>query len=1135
MEEVHASAAFVASGLLTQATPSKVTGSKSPSKYLTQGDQGILWEERHKLYSGAGRCAVNVPGDGSCFKHAVERCFLVDFSPPMIVNGSLLNHNILEELESRWEFYIPFFSEGPRSSGDCIQDMRAAAISYLVDNQWRQEVVDVVVQATANAMKIGIGVFSRKRREDPRSDTVQLLHFGPPGLQKTIYLELDCGHYQAVLKNSIEFDPKGLTTTESQFFFNQLGYTGTLEQMAKEASSGQSLHPPDPPSNSVQEEEEVKEEQKVSAPASQPPDRWDTPPPQVQQREEQRKRETSSNVKEEGRPYNPDEPVQLVAKDSRAYFPFGYYSSLQPEVVDKCPDDINGFRFYRINFEDGDNPNQLAGDRRRFKLRSSRGKNLPTGATRKVGWCGGSLVCQNEKCDFYRLSTERNTNNWDKATQEMKGAKNCYSCGCEAHEVECFGRKAVEIFPADKYMLLYHINWHSCSLKRLAGKNDEYLTSISEKNPGLSAGDLTMQDMMEAMAGGDIDEVYRRGSILADTRRLRYLQQKARGRGLAHGKDSLEALAKHTQIVSRRDHFLMYKSHMMPGSSTPTYVFKTSREAVSLAVEMDVAREKDSPMQQEEAYFDGQHSRCKGYVTLGLYTCIKAMKKIITLARMECASECQSSIHLFFHFFNQALQDYTGDSEVFFNPIKIITDAHSANENGIAACFGKEYQEQKQIGCQLHYQNNVKIHAAKLPTQYRAKFIQLAMDAMHSRSASEYKSLISQLDIMATMFPVIQHHVRWWDIRRYHHVDYFRGLQFASTNLAEAGHASFHSSTPLWLVQAAQQDACKLICQGWKIKQFLAGDISSDGRGPNQAEAEKRAFRTQRRIAAGSQNILDRAAEYESQRPGIPQTSSAPSKLQHPVITLDDMEEEMDSLHVSTFTAPLREKHKPSEEARPVKSRKQTGKKTAATKYLESQKELEEILMSSQQSEKEAQGTMSQIEGIASRNRSVQDTAPLLRRYLRRNLINCYPSAVQCPIYMNRPTLIPMSTTTARKCLSCNGVFSAQDRATPPFDMCFRLQCHRPWRNRRDQVVDKIVPGYIHCSRNCLQAFDPRIQPEDALIPPETLDHCQRAHLQYFGREGFMKTIYSAGTVSTLLLSVDLVCLVVCIYLLKLF
>ena len=246
MEEVHASAAFVASGLLTQATPSKAPRSKSPSAYLTQGDQGILWNGRHQLYSGAGRCAVNVPGDGSCFKHAVERSLLVDFSPPMIVNGSLLNHQILEELESRWEFYIPFYTEGPGSSGDCIQDMRAAVMSYLIDNQWRQEVVDVIVQATANALKIAIGVFSRNRREDPRDDTVQLLHFGPAGTKKTIYLELDCGHYQAVIKHSIEFDPKAVSLPESQFFLNKLGYAATFEDVIHQAEKQQPPKEPAP-------------------------------------------------------------------------------------------------------------------------------------------------------------------------------------------------------------------------------------------------------------------------------------------------------------------------------------------------------------------------------------------------------------------------------------------------------------------------------------------------------------------------------------------------------------------------------------------------------------------------------------------------------------------------------------------------------------------------------------------------------------------------------------------------------------------------------------------------------------------------------------------------------------------------
>ena len=1030
----------------------------------------------------------------------------------MIVNGSLLNHQIMEELESRWEFYVNFYTEGPNSSGDCIQDMRASAMAYLVDNVWRQEVVDVIVQATAHALKIAICVFSRNRKEDYLKDTLQLVQFGPDTLGKKIFLELDCGHYQALVKEEVEFDMKHVSLAESQYYFNELGWpvmgdtkSSLMQQMTAEATK-------------LPESPRVSTKQPPQAPQP-PPDRWDTPPPTEDTRaSEFIKRKDQSNTA--GRPFDPNEPVQLVSKSARAYFPFDLYSEVEAEEVEKCPEDINGFKLYKIHFEDGENPNVLASDRRRFKMRTSKGKKLPVGATRKVGWCSGSLICQNEHCDFFKLSTERNTNNWDRASQESKGAKNCFSCGTRAVEIECFGRKAIEIYPNQGYLLIYHINWHGCSLKRARESNDEYLTTLAEKNPGLSAGQISMQDMLGAWKENDIDEVYRRGSILADTRRLRHIQGVQRKKGTPHGKESLEALALHSQLCSQRDHFLLYRYSISPGDTAPSYVFKTSKDALSLAADMDVDSEGNSPMKEEACYFDGQHSRCKGYVTLALYTCIHAMKKIICIARMEAKSESQSSVYLFFHLLNEALKEFTGDTFAFFNPVKIVTDAHSANENGIEEVYGKAYRDAKQIGCQKHFMDNVEKNAGKLPLQYRNKFRKLSLDIMHSSSAAEYESLSNQMAVLASMFPVVAHHVKWWDLRRYHHVDYFRGQQFASTNLAEAGHASFHSPTPLWLVQAAQHDASKMIFQGFQIKQFLSGQIPSDGKGPNQEESVKRSYITQKRIAAGTSTILDRVSEYEGQC-SVPKRSRSNKVAVEPemgTITLDELETELAGQHAPTFTAPLREKHRPSKEENEVRSRKKGSKRSAGAILLEKQEEIEEILRSPKRTypgNTLPRSPVSQGDITAARHAAVHATNPLFRKYLRGTLINCYPFPLECPIMENRPTLVKLRSSQARKCISCNVLFTEEDRKTPPFDVCFRMECHRPWR-RNGKVVDKISPCYLHATLKCLQDFDPKIQVKHVQVPDEMLSMITKTHLLHLQTEGFLETIYNALTVSTL-------------------
>ena len=47
-------------------------------------------------------------------------------------------------------------------------------------------------------------------------------------------------------------------------------------------------------------------------------------------------------------------------------------------------------------------------------------------------------------------------------------------------------------------------------------------------------------------------------------------------------------------------------------NNLPDFVFKSAKDMLLLAAEMDQSGEQNS-MQQEAAYFDGSHSRCMGF------------------------------------------------------------------------------------------------------------------------------------------------------------------------------------------------------------------------------------------------------------------------------------------------------------------------------------------------------------------------------------------------------------------------------------------------------------------------------------------------------------------------------------------
>ena len=66
--------------------------------------------------------------------------------------------------------------------------------------------------------------------------------------------------------------------------------------------------------------------------------------------------------------------------------------------------------------------------------------------------------------------------------------------------------------------------------------------------------------------------------------------------------------------------------------------FKSSTAMARLAIDMDQDG-PEHPLQAEDAYFDGCHSRCTGYKTLALFVYHTAMRCILRIATMEVRSE----------------------------------------------------------------------------------------------------------------------------------------------------------------------------------------------------------------------------------------------------------------------------------------------------------------------------------------------------------------------------------------------------------------------------------------------------------------------------------------------------------------
>jgi hypothetical protein len=88
---------------------------------------------------------------------------------------------------------------------------------------------------------------------------------------------------------------------------------------------------------------------------------------------------------------------------------------------------------------------------------------------------------------------------------------------------------------------------------------------------------------------------------------------------------SFDALAKYKSTTDKLDKFLIYRAMNGKLSCGPSYVFKSSKVQLQMALAMD--KDTDGLLKTEVCFADGNYKRCPGYVTLTLWvrltvTCI---------------------------------------------------------------------------------------------------------------------------------------------------------------------------------------------------------------------------------------------------------------------------------------------------------------------------------------------------------------------------------------------------------------------------------------------------------------------------------------------------------------------------------
>ena len=268
----------------------------------------------------------------------------------------------------------------------------------------------------------------------------------------------------------------------------------------------------------------------------------------------------------------------------------------------------------------------------------------------------------------------------------------------------------------------------------------------------------------------------------------------------------------------------------------PDFVVKSSSAILKMALDMDQDAEPNV-LQEEDAFFDGSHNRCTGYISLGLWVHHTSMRKVFRLVSMEIKSESTENLVLFWKMVNQMLQKVgkKGD-EYKFNPKFLMTDEAGAHFAALRIVYGDEWVKKKCITCQWHFLNSVNEKIHHIGEDYQEEFLEKAKELCKLKTIPEFDLTFARMKEIADMFSAYGNSLDWYYARRMHLFPAFRDGLHSGLNLAEVGNSSWKPKVRLSLVSAAYDDTNTMLQQEADYKRFKEGENFTRGKAKNDIQ-----------------------------------------------------------------------------------------------------------------------------------------------------------------------------------------------------------------------------------------------------------------------------------------------------------
>ena len=532
-----------------------------------------------------------------------------------------------------------------------------------------------------------------------------------------------------------------------------------------------------------------------------------------------------------------DDPSKKKKSPKRKYRKKGInphlFFDIKAELVRKIPWNINGTQTLQVRCKEEEYIDTMK-DGRWWALKNTSKKGLNGRCS--TGQCIGSLMCMNPECP--KVTTEGVTNTSD-FQREGCGSYSCKICGYFVIREYCGCVKRIEYNRETGLATYYHQGKHNCTPKPDLKRKMHFLNEHPIKQGLEHQTPLELKnDILRYYIGiGQVNKALKMADAMNDERlfhKMRYLaKNKSQVSGPEDEVKSFSNIGKLKKTLDPTDPFFIYDVNCRAITGLPSHVFKTSRNSLEIGLKMDRdyrCKGIRMALSHEKAFFDGMHSRCRDYKTLTLWTCHPGMRRVLRLATMECEQENTESIKKFFTLWNEALSKVKGEEGYKFNPDGIMMDEGAANFRAIEEVYGEEFHD-RVYSCQWHFKRCAEKQINKIKETERGTFRFYIERICYAPTRNEYNQMSEALRKICERANILNWW-KWWDMRRYHIIPAFRGFDVGQSNLAEIGHSTMRRKTKLWLSVAAWDDTCTMIVQNAHYKAFLANKGGSVGKAP---------------------------------------------------------------------------------------------------------------------------------------------------------------------------------------------------------------------------------------------------------------------------------------------------------------